>query len=168
MAIRIAIENVVAIKNEVGMPGVVGIANIFRRFRDRVIVTAPFEQNAPAWAMTFGMPFMGTSNYEYMGGEVPRYFNLLQQGRYKVRANLSRSVRLLWRHVKLENWHPTDKNLFSGCSILLQDVPNSSTIFANSSTILRFGLSIITSRQSTCLSVWAVGMMGRIAKAMAS
>jgi 4-hydroxy-tetrahydrodipicolinate synthase len=32
--------------------------------------------------MTFGMPFMGTSNYEYMGGEVVRYFNLLQKKEY--------------------------------------------------------------------------------------
>ena len=82
------VENVVAIKNEVGMPGVAGIADVFRRFRERVVVTDPFEQNAPAWTMTFGMPFMGTSNYEYMGGEVPRYFHLLQQGRYDEAMNI--------------------------------------------------------------------------------
>ena len=76
------VENVVAIKNEIGAPGVAGIADVFRRFKDRVVVTDPFERNAPAWAMTFGMPFLGTSNYEYMGGEVPRYFRLLQQKRY--------------------------------------------------------------------------------------
>jgi dihydrodipicolinate synthase/N-acetylneuraminate lyase len=73
------VDNIVAIKNEIGIPGVGGVAEVFRRFRDRVVVCDPFEQNAPAWAMTFGMPFMGTSNYEYMGGEVVRYFNLLQK-----------------------------------------------------------------------------------------
>jgi dihydrodipicolinate synthase/N-acetylneuraminate lyase len=74
--------NVVAVKNEIGPPGVSGIAEVFYRFKDKVLISDPFEQNAPAWCMTFGMPFMGTSNYEYMGGEVPRYFNLLQQKRF--------------------------------------------------------------------------------------
>jgi 4-hydroxy-tetrahydrodipicolinate synthase len=76
------VDNIVAIKNEIGIPGVGGVAEVFMRFRERVVVCDPFEQNAPAWAMTFGMPFMGTSNYEYMGGEVVRYFNLLQKKEY--------------------------------------------------------------------------------------
>jgi 4-hydroxy-tetrahydrodipicolinate synthase len=76
------VPNIVAIKNEVGQPGVAGIAEVFQRFKDRVVVCDPFEQNAPAWVTTFGMQFMGTSNYEYMGGEVVRYFNLLQAGRF--------------------------------------------------------------------------------------
>lgn len=75
-------DNVVAIKNEIGAPGIAGIAEVFHRFGDRVVVCDPFEMNAPAWTTTFGMPFMGTSNYEYMGGEVPRYFGLLQEGRF--------------------------------------------------------------------------------------
>lgn len=74
--------NVVAVKNEIGAPGVAGIAEVFYRFKDKVLVSDPFERNAPAWTMTFGMPFMGTSNYEYMGGEVPRYFKLLQEKRF--------------------------------------------------------------------------------------
>jgi 4-hydroxy-tetrahydrodipicolinate synthase len=77
-----ACPNIVAIKNEIGPPGVAGIAEVFYRFKDKVLVSDPFEQNAPAWTLTFGMQFMGTSNYEYMGGEVPRYFNLLQQGKF--------------------------------------------------------------------------------------
>jgi 4-hydroxy-tetrahydrodipicolinate synthase len=76
------VPNIVGVKNEIGLPGVGGIAEVFRRFGERVVVTDPLEQNAPAWCMTFGMPFLGTSNYEYMGGEVPRYFALLQQERW--------------------------------------------------------------------------------------
>jgi 4-hydroxy-tetrahydrodipicolinate synthase len=74
--------NVVAIKNEIGPPGVSGIAEVFYRFKDKVLISDPFEQNSPAWCMTFGMQFMGTSNYEYMAGEVPRYFKLLQEKRF--------------------------------------------------------------------------------------
>ena len=76
------VPNIVAVKNEIGGPGVAGIAEVFRRYKDEVVVSDPFEQNAPAWVTTFGMPFMGTSNYEYMAGEVPRYFNILQEGRF--------------------------------------------------------------------------------------
>jgi 4-hydroxy-tetrahydrodipicolinate synthase len=83
--------NVVAIKNEIGPPGVAGVAEVFYRFRDRVVVSDNFEQNAPAWVMTFGMPFMGTSNYEYMGGEVPRYFALLQAGKF------DEAMEIYWR-----------------------------------------------------------------------
>ena len=85
------VDNIVAIKNEIGLPGVAGIAEVFIRFRDRVVVCDPFEQNAPAWCMTFGMPFMGTSNYEYMGGEVVRYFNLLQERKF------DQAMEIYWR-----------------------------------------------------------------------
>lgn len=70
--------NMVAIKNEVAEPGVAGIADVFRRFSGRVVVADPLEMNSPAWTTTYGMPWMGTSNYEYFGAEVPRYFDLLQ------------------------------------------------------------------------------------------
>ncbi len=85
------IPNVVAVKNEIGSPGIGGIAEVFNRFRDQVVVTDPFERNSPAWVTGFGMPFMGTSNYEYMGGEVPRYFDLLQDGK------LDEAMEIYWR-----------------------------------------------------------------------
>ena len=56
------IPEVVGIKNEVGGPGVGGIAAVFERFSDEVIVTDPLEFNAPAWVRNYGMKFMGTSN----------------------------------------------------------------------------------------------------------
>lgn len=71
------IPQVVAIKNEVGGPGVGGIAAVFERFNDQVIVTDPLEFNAPAWIANYGMRFMGTSNYEWMGDGVPRMLALL-------------------------------------------------------------------------------------------
>lgn len=73
--------NVVAVKNEIGMPGVGGIGEVFHRFKDRVIVCDPFEQNSPAWILTFGQQWMGTSNYEAMAGEVVKYVNLLWKGK---------------------------------------------------------------------------------------
>jgi dihydrodipicolinate synthase/N-acetylneuraminate lyase len=71
--------NVVAVKNEIGAPGIAGISQIFELYRDQVVVTDPFEMNAPAWVRTYAMQFLGTSNYEYVGPLVPQMFELLQQ-----------------------------------------------------------------------------------------
>jgi 4-hydroxy-tetrahydrodipicolinate synthase len=73
------IPQVVAIKNEVGGPGVGGIAAVFERFNGQVVVTDPLEFNAPAWIANYGMSFMGTSNYEWMGDAVPRMLALLSE-----------------------------------------------------------------------------------------
>jgi 4-hydroxy-tetrahydrodipicolinate synthase len=76
------VPGVVAIKNEIGLPGVGGVGEVFERFRDRVVVSDPFEQNAPAWVRAFDMQFIGTDNYEYAGPKVAEYFALLRSGRF--------------------------------------------------------------------------------------
>jgi len=74
---------VMAVKTEIGTPGAAGIAQIFERYRHRVVVTDPIEANSPVWQRNYGMQWMGTSNYEAMAGEVPHYFGLLQEDRYE-------------------------------------------------------------------------------------
>lgn len=86
------IPQVVAIKNEVGGPGVGGIAAVFERFNGEVVVTDPLEFNAPAWIANYGMQFMGTSNYELMGPVVPRMFELLSD-----RATWDQGMELYWQ-----------------------------------------------------------------------
>jgi 4-hydroxy-tetrahydrodipicolinate synthase len=85
------IPNIVAIKNEIGDPGVAGLAEVFRRFSDRVLVSDPLEMNAPAWVSTFGMPWMGTSNYEYFGDVVPRIHALAQD-----KSQIDEAMQLYW------------------------------------------------------------------------
>jgi dihydrodipicolinate synthase/N-acetylneuraminate lyase len=87
-----SIPNVVAIKNEIGDPGVAGLAQVFRQFRDRVLVSDPLEMNAPAWIGMFGMPWMGTSNYEYFGDTVPRIHRLAHDP-----ATYDEAMDLYWR-----------------------------------------------------------------------
>lgn len=84
-------ENIVAVKNEIGRPGTGGQAEVFRRFRDEVVVSDPFEENAPAWVDTYGMEFMGTANYEYLGREVVEYYDLLRQGEFDA------AMRIYWQ-----------------------------------------------------------------------
>lgn len=86
------IPQVVAIKNEVGGPGVGGIAAVFERFTGEVVVTDPLEFNAPAWIANYDMRFMGTSNYELMGPVVPQMFNLLSD-----KATWDEGMELYWQ-----------------------------------------------------------------------
>lgn len=86
------IPTVVAIKNEIGDPGVAGLAEVFQRFRDRVLVADPLEKNAPAWISAYGMPWMGTSNYEYLGDAVPRIHRLAHDP-----ATYAEAMELYWR-----------------------------------------------------------------------
>ncbi|MGE3772967.1 MAG: dihydrodipicolinate synthase family protein, partial [Gammaproteobacteria bacterium] len=74
--------NIVAIKAEGGMPSVGGFVDVYRRFNDRVNVIEPIESNGIPMATLVEMPFMGTSNYEYYGAEIPAIFALVQQGRH--------------------------------------------------------------------------------------
>lgn len=71
------VPNLVGIKNEVGLPYAGGLVDVFEKFSGEVVVTDPLEYNAPAWIKHYGMRFMGTSNYDSMGGEVPRMLELL-------------------------------------------------------------------------------------------
>lgn len=84
--------NVVAIKNEIGAPGVAGLSEVFERFAEEVVVTDPFEMNAPAWVKAYDMQFLGTSNYEYAGDCVPRMFDLLHDT-----AGYDDAMELYWR-----------------------------------------------------------------------
>jgi len=75
------IPNVAVVKNEVGGPGVGGIAEVFQRFHEEVVITDPIESNSPAWALTYGLQWIGSSNYEAYVPWVPRYFELLREDR---------------------------------------------------------------------------------------
>ncbi len=86
------IPQVVAIKNEVGGPGVGGIAAVFERFNGEVVVTDPLEFNAPAWIANYDMQFMGTSNYEVAGPVIPRMFELLSD-----EATWEKGMELYWQ-----------------------------------------------------------------------
>jgi 4-hydroxy-tetrahydrodipicolinate synthase len=102
------IPGVVAIKNEVGGPGVGGIAAVFEALRDRVVITDPLEFNAPAWIAGYGMRFMGTSNYECMGPAVPRMLRLLSD-----KATWDEGMDLYW------SLHPVRKANAAVCTPLV-------------------------------------------------
>ena len=67
----------VGIKNEIGLPYVGGMDDVFSRFADQVVVTDPMESNAPIWVKHYGMKYLGTSNYEAFGSRIPKMLELL-------------------------------------------------------------------------------------------
>jgi 4-hydroxy-tetrahydrodipicolinate synthase len=77
------LPNAVAVKAEGGGPAGPGaMVQIMDLCRDKLLISDPREFNSPAWVRWFGMQWMGTSNFEYAGDRVPRYFTLMHQGKW--------------------------------------------------------------------------------------
>ena len=86
------LENVVAIKYEVGRPGIAGDYEFWKMIKGkRVLFSDPLEAHSPLTVEMFGMQWMGTSNFEYWGGAVPEYFGLLRKGQF------DRAMEIYWR-----------------------------------------------------------------------
>lgn len=86
------LPNVVAVKYEVGRPGIAGDLEFWKMIRGkRVLFSDPLEAHSPLTVEMFGQQWMGTSNYEYWGGAVPEYFELLQQGKTE------QAMEIYWR-----------------------------------------------------------------------
>lgn len=56
--------------------------DMLRRCSDRLLISDPREATAPGFVQWFGMQWMGTSNFQYFGDAVPRYFDLMHQDRW--------------------------------------------------------------------------------------
>ncbi len=86
------VENVVAVKYEVGRPGIAGDLEVWKLLRDKnILFSDPLEAHSPLTVEMFGMQWMGTSNYEYWGAAVPQYFDLLLKGEYE------KAMEIYWR-----------------------------------------------------------------------
>lgn len=87
-----SIPNVVAVKYEVGRPGIAGDLEFWKMIRGTgLLFSDPLEAHSPLTVEMFGQQWMGTSNYEYWGGAVPEYFKLLLEGKSE------RAMEIYWR-----------------------------------------------------------------------
>jgi len=88
----VEVPNAVALKYEVGHPGVVGTQQMFTEFRDSgMLLCDPYEPNLLVWEEMYGTPWVGTSNYEYYGNIVPSYLAAVREGRR------DEALRLYWQ-----------------------------------------------------------------------
>jgi 4-hydroxy-tetrahydrodipicolinate synthase len=86
------LENVVACKYEVGRPGIAGDYESWKMIKGKkVLFSDPLEAHSPLTVEMFGMQWMGTSNYEWWGGQIPRYFKLLREGKFE------QAMEIYWR-----------------------------------------------------------------------
>jgi 4-hydroxy-tetrahydrodipicolinate synthase len=106
-------ENVVAVKYEVGRPGAVGTYEAFKALRDTgVLVSDPFEANLPIWTELFEMPWMGTSNYEYFGASIPKMHAALLGGRR------DEALELYWRIQPARTTRLAEQATFGGANFI--------------------------------------------------
>ena len=86
------IANVVAIKYEVGRPGIAGDLEFWKMIQGKhILFSDPLEAHSPLTVEMFGQQWMGTSNYEYWGGAVPQYFKLLLEKKF------TEAMEIYWR-----------------------------------------------------------------------
>lgn len=104
------LETAVALKHEFG--GTAAMMEAQRDVADEVLICNPFETYTPYMMKTYGTQWMGTSNYEYTGNIVPRFFKLMQEDKW------DEAMELYWqiqpaREAKTQ-FHAT----FSGASFI--------------------------------------------------
>ncbi|HEY3302667.1 MAG TPA: dihydrodipicolinate synthase family protein [Candidatus Binatia bacterium] len=107
------LPNVVAIKYEVGRPGIAGDYEFWKMIKGkRVLFSDPLEAHSPLTVELFGQQWMGTSNYEYFGGAVPNYFKLLREGQYE------RAMKIYWQIQPARNARLAEQATFSGANFI--------------------------------------------------
>lgn len=107
------LPNVVAIKYEVGRPGIAGDYEFWKMIKGkRVLFSDPLEAHSPLTVEMFGQQWMGTSNYEYFGGSVPQYFKLLREGQYE------RAMKIYWQIQPARNARVSEQATFSGANFI--------------------------------------------------
>jgi 4-hydroxy-tetrahydrodipicolinate synthase len=77
------IPNIVAIKSEQGFPLPAGLCEMYRHFRDDVVISCPIEGDAIPLMSVMEIQFSGTSNTEWMSGYYPEVFELARSGRWE-------------------------------------------------------------------------------------
>lgn len=107
------IANVVAIKHEVGRPGLGAAYEFWKMIRDkRILFSDPLEANSPLTVEMFGQQWMGTSNYEYFGGTVPQYFKLLRQGEF------DHAMKIYWQIQPVRGARMAEQASFGGANFI--------------------------------------------------
>lgn len=107
------LENVVAVKYEVGRPGIAGDLELWKMIRDtRVLFSDPLEAHSPLTVELFDQQWMGTSNYEYWGGAVPEYFALLRRGEFE------RAMEIYWRINPARQARVAIQSTFAGANFI--------------------------------------------------
>jgi len=80
--------NIVAIKAEQGFPLIAGLCEMYRHFRDEVVISCPIEGDALPMMSLMDLQFSGTSNTAWMSDYYPRAFALARRGEWDAAMDL--------------------------------------------------------------------------------
>jgi len=80
--------NIVAIKAEQGFPLIAGLCEMYRHFRDEVVISCPIEGDALPMMSLMDLQFSGTSNTAWMSDYYPRAFALARRGEWDAAMEL--------------------------------------------------------------------------------
>lgn len=106
-------ENVVAIKYEVGRPGIAGDFEFWKMVRNkRVLFSDPLEAHSPLTTEMFDQQWIGTSNYEYYGERVPKYFKMLREG------STEEAMEIYWSLQPVRSTRVALQGSFSGANFI--------------------------------------------------
>lgn len=75
--------NIVAIKAEQGFPIVSGLMEMYRHFRDEVIISCPIESDITPLMSLMDVQFSGTSYTQWMSDYFPKVFDMARNGRWE-------------------------------------------------------------------------------------
>jgi 4-hydroxy-tetrahydrodipicolinate synthase len=80
--------NIVAIKAEQGFPLIAGLCEMYRHFRDELVISCPIEGDALPMMSLMDLQFSGTSNTAWMSDYYPRAFALARRGEWDAAMEL--------------------------------------------------------------------------------
>ena len=103
--------NAVALKCEGGL-GNGAHTDVLRLCGDKLLISDPREATAPGHVQWFGMQWMGTSNFQYFGDAVPRYFKLMHEG------NWDEALEIYWRIHPARTTRLADLASYSGAHFI--------------------------------------------------
>jgi 4-hydroxy-tetrahydrodipicolinate synthase len=102
----------VAIKCEGGGAGNGAHADVLRLCGDKLLISDPREATSPGHIQWFGMQWMGTSNFQYFGDAVPRYFELMHKGQWE------EAMEIYWRIHPARAARAADLQTYSGAHFI--------------------------------------------------
>ncbi|KAA9159049.1 dihydrodipicolinate synthase family protein [Amycolatopsis acidicola] len=101
----------VALKCEGGL-GNGAHADVLRLCGDKLLISDPREATAPGHVQWFGMQWMGTSVFQYYGDAVPKYFDLMHQGKW------DEAMEIYWRLQPARTARQADTASYSGAHFI--------------------------------------------------
>jgi len=102
----------VAIKCEGGGSGNGSHADVIRLCGDKLLISDPRESTSPGHIQWFGMQWMGTSNFQYFGDAIPKYFALMHEGKWE------EAMEIYWRIHPARTTRLADLATYSGAHFI--------------------------------------------------